>query len=267
MGAFSSGWPVGLGAGLRAAPGKLLLCLWECGSSCSEGVSAFVLLRGVYLCGSCLLSWVRLYLRCYQQMQEQPAPEPGCIGTSRPPGRGRQHFHISPTLMDTQQAGDGVRCAVPCGCCYAFTTLPEPLPCTLAVWDAGSREGGGSRAGRALPALTSRWVLHHKHRGQIPSGSTDSPFSAGLSCPSAPSPPQQLRPDPASCLHKPKPLAFPVQTFPINKWRHHATSLQVTQRRVQGRDGHDHPAPDPLAGRQPCLCLNSRVSKRLPDAS
>lgn len=139
MGAFSGGWPVGLGAGLRAAPGKLLLCLWECGSSCSEEVSAFVLLRGVYLCGSCLLSWVRLYLRCYQQMQEQPAPEPGCIGTSRPPGRGRQHFHISPTLMDTQQAGDGVRCAVPCGCCSSFTTLPEPLPCSVGCRQQGRR--------------------------------------------------------------------------------------------------------------------------------
>lgn len=200
-------------------------------------------------------------------MQEQPAPELGCIGTSRPPCAGRQHFHISPTLMDTQLASNGITCAMPCGCCSSFTTLPAPLPCTPVLWDAGSSEGGGSRAGRALPALTSRWALHHKHKGQLPSGSTGSPFSAGLPCPSAPSPSQQLCPDPSSCLHKSKPLAFPVQTFPINKWRHHATSLQVTQRRVQGRDGHDHPAPDPLAGRQPCLCLNSRVSKRLADAS
>lgn len=100
------------------------------------------------------------------------------------PLQGGQHFHISPTLMDTQQAGGGMRRAMPCGCCSSFTTLPAPMPCTLALWDAGSREGGDSRAGRSL---------HHKHRGQIPSGSTDSPFSAGLPCRSAPSPSQQLQ--------------------------------------------------------------------------
>lgn len=99
---------------------------------------------------------------------------------------------------------------------------------------------------------------HWRHRLPLPRQAAPS---------STPSPSQQLRLDPSSCLHKPKPLAFPVQTFPINKWRHHATSPQVTQRRVRGRDGHDHPAPDPLAGRQPCLCLNSRVSKRSADAS
>lgn len=197
VGAFPGGWPVGLGAGLRAAPGQLLLCLWECGSSCSEEVSAFVLLRGVYLCGSCLLSWVRLYLRCYQQMQEQPAPEPGCIGTSRPPCRGRQHFHISPTLMGTQQAGDWVRCAMPCGCCSSFTAPSAPFPCTPAVWDAGSSEGGGSRAGRALPGLTSHRALHHKHRGQIPVAALIPPSLLSqrtLPFSAAPSGPLQLSP-------------------------------------------------------------------------
>lgn len=94
----------GLPAAAAATLGQLLLCLWECsGLRCAE-VSAFVLLWGVYLCGSCLLSWVRLHLRCYQQMQEQPSPEPGCIGTSRPPFRGRQGSDISPTPTGTSQA-------------------------------------------------------------------------------------------------------------------------------------------------------------------
>lgn len=125
-----------------------------------------------------------------------------------------------------------------------------------------------SRQGHPQPHLC--WVfhpkyeegtgLHQQHRWHQPLLPQAAPSVRTLPFPAAPAGPLQLSP-------KLKPLAFPVQTFPINKWRHHATSPQVTQRRVRGRDGHDHPAPDPLAGRQRCLCLNSRVSKRLADAS
>lgn len=189
---------VGFGAGLTAAAaaGQLLLCLWECsGSGCTE-VSAFVLLRGVYLCGSCLLSWVRLHLRCYQQTQEQPGPEPGCVGTSRPPCRGRRALS-HPSHANGHWPGPSPRARDGDGACRApVVTVPpgppwqhhsrtpqrrgaqaagmavyqgQPHSCSTAVHFAAAaavrREGGGSRAVGALLGLISWWVLCPKHRG------------------------------------------------------------------------------------------------------
>lgn len=178
---MTGGWPARFGAGLPAAaavPGQLFLCLWEWGGSDCAEVSAFVLLWGVYLCGSCLLSWVRLHLRCYQQKQEQPSPEPGCVGTSRPPCRGRQSSHTNGHWLGTNpRAKDGT--------CMAFQS-PFPLHHFGSTFPLhpGSRgrrhghgsmpgaavaavevRGGGSGAVRALPGLTSHWVLHPTHRG------------------------------------------------------------------------------------------------------
>ncbi|KAM9612049.1 uncharacterized protein ACIBXB_000334 [Morphnus guianensis] len=147
----------------------------------------------------------------------------------------------------------------------------QPHACSLVFCSSGCSQQQRRRQQSCWGPPQSHLLLGpppQTQRGQIPSGSasgTDSPFPAGLPRPSTPSPSQQLRLDPSSCLQKLKPLAFPVQTFLINKWRHHATSPQVTQRWVRGRDGHDHPAPDPLAGRQPCLCLNSRLEAKKMD--
>lgn len=76
-------------------------------------------------------------------------------------------------------------------------------------------EGGGSRAYRAIPSLISAHSsTPNIWRGEVPMVPTSFPQSTQslrtLPFPAAPAAPLQLSP-------KPKPLAFPVQTFPINK--------------------------------------------------
>lgn len=84
-----------------------------------------------------------------------------------------------------------------------------------AAYSAWVPARGGSRASRAIPSLTfADSSTPNIWRGQVPAVPTSFPQSTQslhtLPFPAAPAAPLQLSP-------KLKPLAFPVQTFPINK--------------------------------------------------